>query len=578
MKLNFTEFVRLFPLRAKNISWLFGAGASVSAGLPSAYDLVWDFKRKIYCSEQGIALNRFCNLSDRGLRIQIQSYFDKEEECPSKDTPEEYSYYFERSFPNAIDRKVYLEELLSGMQLSYGHKVIGLLMKKGHINIIFTTNFDKAFENTAVQVFGNTEDWYKTDLDSAENGIKFFQASKVPLIVKMHGDYFSERLKNTTAELQSQDDQLRHILTTSSYTNGIGVMGYSGRDESVMAALHTALRQDNSFPNGIFWFTRTGCRVLPTVSNFIETAKGKGVDAYIVEIETFDSAWGELLKGFTDFTAKELESLNDNYFRRCNSTIPRKGNRSPMVRFNAIPITKFPVNARLFKCSAGNTKEILERIKTTDANIVAIRKKQGIVGFGDDSEFQKAFGLYGDFELDTFEIHEKYLGYDDSAIKGLLTESIGRAIILGGALQYVKRHSKHYIIPRFKERENPIFKDLRKELGGEIHGKIPSTSIIWMPCVEISLQYKIGTAYLMLIPSIIATKSENPDERKRIAPFIKELMARWYNDKFDRILSNWISIFFGDKQEILINSFEQDIKGINASFEFQRRTAFTKSE
>lgn len=578
MKLSFPEFVRLYPLRAKRISWLFGAGTSVSAGLPSAYDLIWDFKRRIYCSEQGIALNRFSNLSDRGLRTQIQSYFDKNDNCPSKDTPEEYSFYFERAFPKAIDRKEYLDNLLSGIQLSYGHKVIGLLMKKGHINIIFTTNFDKAFENTAVQVFRNTEDWYKTDLDSADNGLKLFQASKVPLIIKMHGDYLSEKLKNTTEELQSQDSKLRHILTTTSYTNGIGIMGYSGRDLSVMEALHSALEQDNCFPNGIFWFTRSGGEVLPSVSNFIDIAKTKGIEAFIVEIETFDSAWGELIKGFTDITPVELETLDESYHRRKNSSVPPRGKRSPMIRLNAIPITKFPVSARLFKCDAGNTKEIKECIKKTEANIIAIRKQQGIVGFGADNEFKKAFNIYGDFKFDTIELHEKHLAYDDSTIKGLLTETMGKALVLNSALQYVKRKSKHFILPKFKNRDNPIFEDLKKELGGQIHGKVAGTNISWMPCLEISLQHKAGIAYLLAIPSVLATKSENVDERKLIAPFIKELMARWYNDKFDRILSAWLSIFFGNQKEILINAFELNSEGINASFELKRRTAFSKSE
>lgn len=578
MKLSFPEFVRLYPLRANRISWLFGAGTSVSAGLPSAYDLVWDFKRRIYCSEQGIALNRFSNLSDRGLRTQIQSYYDKNDECPSKDAPAEYSYYFERAFPTAIDRREYLDNLLSGMQLSYGHKVIGLLMKKGHINNIFTTNFDKAFENVAAQVFQNTEDWYKTDLDSADNGLKLFQASKVPLIIKMHGDYLSEKLKNTTEELQSQDNKLRHILTTTSYTNGIGMMGYSGRDESVMEALHSALSQNNCFPNGIFWFTRSGSDILPSVSNFIDVAKSKDIDAYIVEIETFDSAWGELIKGFTDITAAELETLGESYQRRKNLSIPSKGRRSPMVRLNAIPITKFPINARLFTCDAGNTKEIKERIKKTGANIVAIRKQQGIVGFGADNEFERAFNIYGDYKFDTIELHEKHLAYDDSTIKGLLTETMGRALVLNTDLQYVKRKSKHFVVPKFKNKNKPIFDDLKRELKGNIHGKVTGTNVTWMPSLEISLQHKTGIAYLLLTPSILATKTEIADERKLIAPFIKELMARWYNDKFDRILNVWLLILFGSQKEILVNAFEINGEGVNASFELNRRTAFSKSE
>src|SRR5659263_730711 len=118
MKLDLSEFVRIFPLRAKNISWLFGAGTSITAGLPSAYDLIWDFKRRIYCSEQGYLLKQFDNLSDRGIRTTIQSYFDSSGNCPSKNSIEEYSFYFERAYRSSKDRRNYLEDLLSGMQIS----------------------------------------------------------------------------------------------------------------------------------------------------------------------------------------------------------------------------------------------------------------------------------------------------------------------------------------------------------------------------------------------------------------------------------------------------------------------------
>jgi hypothetical protein len=576
MKLDFPEFVRLFPLRAKNISWLFGAGTSVSAGLPTAYNLIWDFKRRIYCSEQGLSLNRFSNLSDRGLRVQIQSYFDSSTDCPLKDSPQEYSYYFERAFPSPTDRKEYLEALLSGMQLSYGHKALGLLMKKGLVNLVFTTNFDKAFENTASQVFGNMEDWYKTDLDTADNGLQLFQSSKMPLIVKLHGDYLSDRLKNTEAELQTQDDKLRHILTTSSYTKGLGIMGYSGRDESVMEALRTSLKQDNSFPNGIFWFSRTGGSVMPAVAQFIEDARTKGVEAYIVEIETFDSAWGEITKGI-DFNLKEMESLEESYSRKSQVPIAPKGKRSPMLRLNAIPMSKFPVTARLFKCEAGNTKEIMALMKSTEVDIVAIRKQQGIVGFGSDADFQKAFESYGEFKLDTFEIHERHIGYDDSSLKGLISQAAGRALVTNLPLKYVRRRSRHYIVPSYKHRDDVVFNPLRKELNGRIHGLVTGTSIHWMPCLEISLQNKMGNAYVLLIPSILATKSDNLIEVRQIAPFVKELMARWYNDKYDRILSHWIEILFGNMKVLTKTAFEPETKGMNAAFEFKKRTAYNKS-
>jgi len=32
--------------------WFLGAGASAGAGIPTAWDMIWEFKRLIYCTEQ----------------------------------------------------------------------------------------------------------------------------------------------------------------------------------------------------------------------------------------------------------------------------------------------------------------------------------------------------------------------------------------------------------------------------------------------------------------------------------------------------------------------------------------------
>lgn len=577
MKLDLSEFVRIFPLRAKNISWLFGAGTSVTAGLPSAYDLIWDFKRRIYCSEQGYPLSLFDNLSDRGIRTTIQNYFDSKDDCPAKNNTQEYSFYFERAYRSSVDRKKYLEGLLSGMHISYGHKVIGILMKHQHVNLIFTTNFDRAFENTAVQTFGNTESWFKTDLDSADNGLQLYQSNKVPLIVKLHGDYLSDNLKNTTSELQTQDSKLRHILNISSYLNGLGIMGYSGRDKSVMDTLFTVLNQDNCFPNGIFWFIKSDIEIPPIVEEFIIKAKSKGIEAYIIEIETFDTAWAEFLKGFDKLPAKDIENLNQNFYRKENKPLPKRGIRSPLIRLNAIQVSQFPISARLYVCDAGNTKEINELISSKKGDLIAIRKRMGIVGFGKDEEFARVFKEYGDYRIDLYEIPDRVLGYDDSSLKRLIIDSLSKALTLNRPLKSAKRRSKYFILPDYKNLDNPIFTSLKKELGGHISGKIPKTGITWIACIEISIQFKLNRAYLVMDPSILATKSEILEERRSVAPFIKELTARWYNDKYDRLLSLWVSILLQEKSELIIRAFGDFTNGVNASFKLGKTTAYTKT-
>ncbi len=576
MSIPLSEFVKFFPLRATGLSWLFGAGSSVSAGVPSAYDLTWDFKRRIYCADQSYPLNLFNNLTDPGIKEQIQAYFDMQEGCPEKDSPEEYSFYFERAFKSARDRSDYIVNQTSGMQLTYGHKAMGILMKNKLLNLIFTTNFDKAFENMANLQFQKVEDWLATDLDNKDNGIKFFQAGKRPLIVKLHGDYFSDKIKNTAIELQAQDDLLKQILSISLDTNGLCIMGYSGRDSSIMEILFESLEKSSSFPNGLYWFIRSGTTPMPEVSRIIETAKSKGKLAELVEIETFDTAWADIIKGFDSLPREDTEVLNRSYTRSTNQPLPDKGTRYPLLRLNALPILDYPATARLYICNAGNTKEVKQKVSENGDNIIAIRKQTGIVGFGPDDEFAKAFSEYGNYDTKIFNLTEKDLIHDDSSTKGLLTMALLLALVEGKPFRSTKRRQRHIIFPNPKLLQDPILLPLRKAFT-LLCGKIPNTNITWIVGLEINIQHMLGTPLMLLSPTVITTKTEDDLEGKQIAPFVKEMMANWYNKTFDNILNAWIEALFGNEKQITVTAYKRPITGFNASFTLSRTTAFTKT-
>src|SRR3954452_21505632 len=44
IKISHDDFSRRFSMRAKNLMWLLGADASASAGIPTAWDMIWEFK------------------------------------------------------------------------------------------------------------------------------------------------------------------------------------------------------------------------------------------------------------------------------------------------------------------------------------------------------------------------------------------------------------------------------------------------------------------------------------------------------------------------------------------------------
>lgn len=80
------------------MSMLLGVGASISSGIMSGGQMVWDFKRKIYCIENKISEAMFLDMSKETAQREIQVYLDAKGEHPSLYSTEEYSHYFEYLF------------------------------------------------------------------------------------------------------------------------------------------------------------------------------------------------------------------------------------------------------------------------------------------------------------------------------------------------------------------------------------------------------------------------------------------------------------------------------------------------
>jgi NAD-dependent SIR2 family protein deacetylase len=89
------DFARRFTMRAANLMWLLGAGASASAGIPTAGDMVWEFKQQLYVSQRRVSLKAVSDLSNPAIRELLQSYIDASGNFPAADTPDEYAALFE---------------------------------------------------------------------------------------------------------------------------------------------------------------------------------------------------------------------------------------------------------------------------------------------------------------------------------------------------------------------------------------------------------------------------------------------------------------------------------------------------
>ena len=136
--------------------WFLGAGASASAGIPTAGDMIWEFKQKLFMSQRRAPPEMVADLSAPGARQHLQSHIDSTNSLPADGASNEYSVIFEKVFPAEADRRTYLDAKLSGAKPSYGHIALAALMKADHTRIVWTTNFDPLVADACAKVFDGT--------------------------------------------------------------------------------------------------------------------------------------------------------------------------------------------------------------------------------------------------------------------------------------------------------------------------------------------------------------------------------------------------------------------------------------
>lgn len=96
------------------IDFFLGAGASIQSGIPTGGNLVWHFKRELYCIENKLSLELYKDLKLTATQELLQNYFDNQGTHPPLYAPEEYSHYFERCYSTIISRKRFIEGLVEG--------------------------------------------------------------------------------------------------------------------------------------------------------------------------------------------------------------------------------------------------------------------------------------------------------------------------------------------------------------------------------------------------------------------------------------------------------------------------------
>lgn len=436
------QFATGLALRPNLVAWFLGAGASAASGIPTGYNMIRDFKAQIFCRENNLS-KREIDTGDQVWIDRIDEFFRRTSILPPDGDPTEYAAAFEAVYPQPRHRRQYIDNAVSKGRPCFGHQVLGSLIAGGKVDCVFTTNFDPLVEESAVAANAllPTEQQTKPTvaaIDSSDRAVRCLNESDWPLIAKLHGDYQSIAIKNTDAELQHQDERMRHVLVEASKRLGMVVVGYSGRDASVMEALASVLREQAPFPSGLYWVTPSASRLLPAVTEFLENAQLAGVDVAVVECKTFDELAAEVIK-HVDLPPRLIDHIMVG--RSAPRLVPVKlpdveARKFPVLRYSAMLVETLPQMARRITLSQATTTVAVRALLKEHrcrASIAANGRELAV--FGADEEVLSALASLGPKSVGTVPLDP----IRDSWALGLLYDALVKALA---------RHRP--VIPRFK--------------------------------------------------------------------------------------------------------------------------------
>ena len=554
------DFARRFSVRGANLMWLLGAGASNAAGLPTAHDLVVEFKRMLYVSQSGRSV-RSGDLAEPAMRNRIEAHVESLG-LPEGGDPDEYAAFFEAAFPVGADRAKFIDGQLAGAKPSYGHMALASLMSAGLCRLVWTTNFDTLVADACAAVFRTTGSLTTATLDAPELARNAIAGERWPLEVKLHGDFRSHRLKNTRDELRRQDHELRRMLVDCAGRFGLVVAGYSGRDDSVMRTLEGGLAKTKPFPAGLFWLQRDGDSPAVRVKELLDHAVEAGVDAALVEIENFDQALRGLANLCDEVDGEALSRFALD--RRYWTPAPRSPGRGswPVVRLNALPVAESPTHCRRADCEIGGTAEVREA--AVDTSVIAVRSRVGVLAFGSDVEVRRAFDPYG---VKDFDLHALDAG--SRMERSLLHDALRAALIRGGGLAAVPDNRWALVPARPRDAcWNPL-RRLVKTLGGELG---TDGEMRWHEGISTRLEWSGERLWLVFNPRTVF-EGVTDDNKAVAADFARERTVRRYNRRLNDLFDFW-SRYLGEAQEDLRALGIGD--GVDAAFRIGSTTAFSR--
>lgn len=572
----------IFSERPEKFSWFLGAGCSRMAGLPTATDIIWDLKRQLYSREENKVSIQ--DIQNEAIKNRIQDFMENRG-FPSLWADNEYTLYFDKIFGDDRERqRKYLFGMLAEdkVKLAIGNRIIGALLSSKLTEIIFTANFDTVVEKAVAEIGGASLAPFH--VEGSRAALSALNNKEFPIYCKLHGDFRYDSIKNLETDLANQNEELASCFINSASRYGMIVAGYSGRDNSIMDMFEAALKRGNAFPHGFYWTGIKGSKPNPAVSDFLLHAQARGVKASYVEIDTFDTLMLKLWRQLENAPKEIDKKIRKSVGALREIDLPDVGNSLPLIRFNAIPIVKFPE-----KCFSVTTETDvgwaeLKQIERDSEREVLLAKDKTIYLWGDKSCVSKALNK-NLVELKEIDISVGLDCFNNTILKSFITAGLARAISNGKPIIAMSLKEGTHIIADIDSDEqldlSPLL-EVTKPIGGTINGLIaPATDnnvackVKWAEAIRISIEKLSERAFLVIEPDIWIW----PRSARKLAKDFIDRKAKRKGSDIDKLISAWVEIIFSDNERNKKKDFSPYSKGTEAEnpvFTLSNRTAFSK--
>lgn len=543
--LDITQFIRAVGVNKNSPhSFFIGAGASISSGVKSAYDCIWEWKRQIFISSNPGLEKLFPDGSSHAAQSKIQIWLDAQGRYPKRDAPGEYSFYANEAFPIPSTRKSFFQSISKDAKPSAGYHLLCLLARDRVIRKIWTTNFDHlvakasaSYNLTPIEI--GLDSTHRVDRVSTEGEL---------LINALHGDYRYDQLKNTEAELQSQDSTLKRKFIEDTASSHVIVVGFSGSDESIMEAFRQAYSISGQ---GRLYWCGYGEKPSQSVVALLEAAKVASREAYYVPTNGFDDLMMRLAKfclagdSYTEAEPhfKRVDSLK-NEFTPFHLTINRIDS---VIKSNLLPLT-IPSELFQFNSDIARKEGAWSKIRelTADGKVVAAPLKQKVMAIGTMNDISNAFKDRIESPLTRVPIDQSELKIEDGAIKHIVTGAL--TVALADKLN----------LPCDRRRRIWADKPIQeKKLGGVVHKVFQA--------ILLDIVKDDNGLFLLLKPTIeIIREDSEPIDREVKQNISKDILDKMYNGQFNTAFEHWRGLIF-DEQGAVTLEFP---KGSGSGFNF----------